>query len=39
MKSMEDIKSSLKQTQKAEKIQMAYGYDEEQKGSIVNITE
>ena len=38
-KSMENVKLELKKTQKSEKIQMAYGFDEDQKGSIVNIQE
>lgn len=36
---MENVKSELKKTQKSEKIQMAYDFDENQKGSIVNIQE
>ena len=38
-KNMEDVRQELKKTQKAEKIQMAYEFDEEQKGSIINIKE
>lgn len=38
-KSMEDVKLELKKTQKSEKINNAYSFDEEQKGSIVNIQE
>ena len=34
---MESIKNELKKTHKAEKIQMAYGFDEDQKGNIINI--
>lgn len=36
---MESVNAELKKTQKAEKIQMAYEFDEEQKGSIINIQE
>ena len=36
---MESVNAELKKTQKAEKIQLAYEFDEEQKGSIVNIQE
>lgn len=34
---IEDVKNELKKTQKTEKIQMAYEFDEDQKGSIINI--
>ncbi len=36
---MESVNNELKKTQKSEKIQMAYEFDEEQKGSIINIKE
>ena len=36
---LEDVKVELKKTQKTEKIQNAYDYDENNKGSIVNIQE
>ena len=36
---LEDVKAELKKTQKTEKIQNAYDYDENNKGSIVNIQE
>lgn len=39
LKNMEKINLELKKTQKTEKIQMAYDFDEDQKGSIVNIQE
>jgi hypothetical protein len=34
---MEDVSQELKKTQQSEKIQMAYEFDEDQKGSILNI--
>ncbi len=34
---MQSVKEELLKTQKSEKIQKAYGFDENQKGSIVNI--
>ena len=34
---MEEVKQELQKTQKSEKIQMAYEFDENQKGSIINI--
>ena len=36
-KNIEKVNLELKKTQKTEKIQMAYDFDEDQKGSIVNI--
>lgn len=36
---MQAVKDELLKTQKSEKIQKAYGYDESQKGSIVNLQE
>jgi len=36
-KSMDEVKIELQKTQKAEKIQMAYEFDEDQKGSIINV--
>ena len=36
---MNEVQNELKKTQKSEKIQMAYDFDESQKGSIVNIEE
>lgn len=36
---METVSNELRKTQKSEKIQMAYEFDEEQKGSIINIKE
>ena len=36
-KSMDELKLELKKTQKSEKIQNAYEFDENQKGSIINI--
>lgn len=38
-KNKEEVLKELKQTQKAEKIQQAYEFEENQKGSIVNYTE
>ena len=38
-KYMMDVQKELKVTQKNEKLQMAYGYDETAKGSIVNVEE
>ena len=34
---IEKVNQELKKTQKTEKIQMAYEFDEDQKGSIINI--
>lgn len=34
-----EVKKELKKTQKSEKIQMAYEFDEDQKGSILNLKE
>ena len=34
---MQSVKDELMKTQKSEKIQKAYGFDESQKGSILNI--
>lgn len=36
---MQAVKGELLKTQKSEKIKKAYGYDESQKGSIVNLQE
>ena len=36
-KNIEKVNLELKKTQKTEKIQMAYDFDEDQKGSIINI--
>ena len=36
-KNMDEVQRELKKTQKSEKIQMAYEFDEDQKGSIINI--
>lgn len=38
-KGMENIKAELKKTQKSQKIQRAYEFNTDQKGSIVNIQE
>jgi len=38
-KSMEEVKKQLKINQKNEKIHNAYDYDENQKGSILNVEE
>lgn len=34
---MEEVDRELKRTHKSEKIQMAYEFDEDQKGSLINI--
>ena len=38
-KGMENVKNELKKTQKSKKIQRAYEFDTDQKGSIINISE
>ena len=38
-KNMMEVQKELKQTQQNEKIQQAYDFDENQKGSIINIQE
>ena len=38
-KGMENVKNELKKTQKSQKIQRAYEFDTDQKGSIINISE
>ena len=38
-RSMSDVQAELKKVQQNEKIQQAYDFDEDQKGSIVNIQE
>lgn len=38
-KNLDDVQTELKKTQKTEKINNAYSYDESQKGSIINIKE
>ncbi len=38
-KGMENIKKELKKTQKSQKIQQAYDFPDNQKGSIINIQE
>ena len=38
-KAMDQVQMELKKSQKNEKIQQAYDFDEDKKGSIINISE